>query len=126
MCLSVYKHRFIFLEILLLNRGYMEFFCFFLKNSFTVPCDMWDLSSPTMDRTLASHTESVESLTAGPLGKSLYGNFKNRFIEMKFMCHVVHTFKVQNLIVFSIFAGEGNGNPLHYSRLENPMGGGAW
>ena len=22
--------------------------------------------------------------------------------------------------------GEGNGNPLHYSRLENPMDGGAW
>ena len=22
--------------------------------------------------------------------------------------------------------GEGNGNPLQYSRLENPMGGGAW
>ena len=23
-------------------------------------------------------------------------------------------------------AGEGNGTPLQYSRLENPMGGGAW
>ena len=22
--------------------------------------------------------------------------------------------------------GEGNGTPLQYSRLENPMGGGAW
>ena len=22
--------------------------------------------------------------------------------------------------------GEGNGNPLQYSRLENPMDGGAW
>ena len=22
--------------------------------------------------------------------------------------------------------GEGNGNPLHYSCLENPMDGGAW
>ena len=22
--------------------------------------------------------------------------------------------------------GEGNGNPLQYSCLENPMGGGAW
>ena len=22
--------------------------------------------------------------------------------------------------------GEGNGNPLQYSRLENPMNGGAW
>ena len=24
------------------------------------------------------------------------------------------------------FSGEGNGNPLHYSCLENPMDGGAW
>ena len=24
------------------------------------------------------------------------------------------------------FPGEGNGNPLQYSCLENPMGGGAW
>ena len=25
-----------------------------------------------------------------------------------------------------IFLGEGNGNPLQYSCLENPMDGGAW
>ena len=25
-----------------------------------------------------------------------------------------------------ITAGEGNGTPLHYSCLENPMGGGVW
>ena len=24
------------------------------------------------------------------------------------------------------FPGEGNGNPVQYSRLENPMDGGAW
>ena len=24
------------------------------------------------------------------------------------------------------YGGEGNGNPLQYSCLENPMGGGAW
>jgi len=24
------------------------------------------------------------------------------------------------------FLGEGNGTPLQYSCLENPMGGGAW
>ena len=24
------------------------------------------------------------------------------------------------------FIGEGNGTPLQYSRLENPMDGGAW
>ena len=27
---------------------------------------------------------------------------------------------------FSGRVGEGNGNPLQYSCLENPMGGGAW
>ena len=27
---------------------------------------------------------------------------------------------------FSEWVGEGNGNPLQYSCLENPMGGGAW
>ena len=26
----------------------------------------------------------------------------------------------------SITGGEGNGNPLQYSCLENPMDGGAW
>ena len=31
------------------------------------------------------------------------------------------------LLVFSICqVGEGNGTPLQYSCLENPMGGGAW
>ena len=25
-----------------------------------------------------------------------------------------------------LIPGEGNGNPLQYSRLENPMDGGAW
>ena len=27
---------------------------------------------------------------------------------------------------FQVEAGEGNGTPLQYSCLENPMGGGAW
>ena len=29
-------------------------------------------------------------------------------------------------ITESFYPGEGNGNPLQYSRLENPMEGGAW
>ena len=28
--------------------------------------------------------------------------------------------------LYSIFPGEGNGNPLQYTCLENPMDGGAW
>ena len=27
---------------------------------------------------------------------------------------------------FLLHIGEGNGNPLQYSRLKNPMDGGAW
>ena len=34
-------------------------------------------------------------------------------------------FKI-NLIFVLIFFGEGNGTPLQYSCLENPMDGGAW
>ena len=36
--------------------------------------------------------------------------------------------KVQVPASFSLWAGigEGNGNPLQYSCLENPMDGGAW
>ena len=30
------------------------------------------------------------------------------------------------LMAFMLWFREGNGNPLHYSWLENPMGGGAW
>ena len=29
-------------------------------------------------------------------------------------------------MMVSIFSGEGNGNPLQYSCLENPMDGGSW
>ena len=29
-------------------------------------------------------------------------------------------------ILLSSLLGEGNGNPLQYSCLENPMDGGAW
>ena len=30
------------------------------------------------------------------------------------------------IIVLGLYFGEGNGNPLQYSCLENPMDGGAW
>ena len=31
-----------------------------------------------------------------------------------------------NSLAFNLLYGEGNGNPLQYSCLENPIGGGAW
>ena len=33
---------------------------------------------------------------------------------------------VEDLGSHALFIGEGNGNPLQYSCLENPMDGGAW
>ena len=30
------------------------------------------------------------------------------------------------LLIYAAQYGEGNGTPLQYSRLENPMDGGAW
>ena len=33
---------------------------------------------------------------------------------------------IQTLSLIHIEAGEGNGNPLQYSCLENPVDGGAW
>ena len=30
------------------------------------------------------------------------------------------------MMTLNIISGEGNGNPLQYSCLENPMDGGAW
>ena len=32
----------------------------------------------------------------------------------------------KNLLLTAVICGEGNGTPLHYSCLENPMAGGAW
>ena len=40
--------------------------------------------------------------------------------------HLGLYFCFANKIICIIFLGEGNGNPLQYSRLENLMDGGAW
>ena len=39
-------------------------------------------------------------------------------------CWVSRSFKILNLAM--LLMGEGDGTPLQYSRLENPMDGGAW
>ena len=42
---------------------------------------------------------------------------------------VIHTVKgvgIVNKAEVDVFLGEGNGTPLQYSCLENPMDGGAW
>ena len=33
---------------------------------------------------------------------------------------------LQQLVIYMQNIGEGNGTPLQYSCLEDPMGGGAW
>ena len=48
--------------------------------------------------------------------------FEPRHIDLKFtVCN--HNYIFTNLIPA---AGEGDGTPLQYSCLENPMDGGAW
>ena len=36
------------------------------------------------------------------------------------------TIKMNEIMSFAATCGEGNGNPLQYPCLENPMDGGAW
>ena len=44
-----------------------------------------------------------------------------------FLMFFAYEFKWDFLIYSTIlFSGEGNGTPLQYSCLENPMDGGAW
>ena len=69
--------------------------------------------------------------------------FKNTPNYIKFFCKIGQTKQVSFIVhadkyvethmftrVFHLFplktVGEGNGTPLHYSCLENPMDGGAW
>ena len=44
------------------------------------------------------------------------------------MCHIffIHFSVDGHLGCFPVLVGEGNGNPLQYSSLENPVDGGAW
>jgi len=57
-----------------------------------------------------------------------------RFVSLIFcFLHFVYYFADKGVLVKAMVfpvvmygCGEGNGNPLQYSCLENPMGGGAW
>ena len=40
--------------------------------------------------------------------------------------HIIKGFGIVDKAEVDVFIGEGNGNPLQYSCLENPMDGGAW
>ena len=46
--------------------------------------------------------------------------------EWIYICHHTYLYQSCQLIMCNISFGEGNGTPLQYSCLENPMDGGAW
>ena len=48
------------------------------------------------------------------------------FIEYLDVSWAVLATGYQNFVFLTLFTGEGNGTPLHYSCLENPMDGGGW
>ena len=72
-------------------------------------------------------------MDCSPPGSSIHGIFQARVLEWGAIA-----FSVENKIILTpstryqiwptvaIVAGEGNGTPLQYSRLENLMDGGAW
>jgi len=48
------------------------------------------------------------------------------FLKITFYFKYFRAHKFQNSTVSILPSGEGNGTPLQYSCLENPMNGGAW
>ena len=44
----------------------------------------------------------------------------------KFVVYICDYFCFADKFIYTIFLREGNGNPLQYSCLENPMDRGAW
>ena len=56
--------------------------------------------------------------------------FKNNFYfsaEIYFLLFTGNIFSLLSFsVVIAVFKGRGNGTPLQYSCLENPMDGGAW
>ena len=64
------------------------------------------------------------------VGYSLQGHKESDTTEQLTTVQLFHNHLVKNLSllfwILFIFVGEGNGNPLEYSCLENPMAGGTW
>ena len=73
-------------------------------------------------------------------GSSVHGIYQGRILEQvaisfsrgsnPCLLHLAH-WKVHSLVLYKMLLllphiGEGNGNPLQYSCLANPMNGGAW
>ena len=54
-------------------------------------------------------------------GRGLSPHSCSRATQLPLQCHTA-----AYMVSYSLFNGEGNGTPLQYSCLENPMDGGAW
>ena len=85
--------------------------CFFFFSLATLR-GMQDLSSPTKDWTCILCSDQSFSVRQWSLGGSVVKNLSAR--------------DTNRIPGSGRFPGEGNGNPLQYSCLENPMDGGAW
>jgi len=53
-------------------------------------------------------------------------NFVKLGLESRDKLHPILNMSIPVYIHTYIYLGEGNGNPLQHSCLENPMDGGAW
>ena len=51
--------------------------------------------------------------------------YNNHIINIYYYKYVL-IYKYMCVYIYIIYIGEGNGTPLQYSCLENPMDGGAW
>ena len=78
----------------------------------------WATKQQQQQRAVPRHTLSLESGTT-----SLYMNFPGGSDGKASVYSVRDLGSIPGL---GRFPGEGNGNPLQYSCLENPMDGGAW
>ena len=53
-------------------------------------------------------------------------NCKSLILNLVLLLKAIHERQQHQFHISSLWHGEGNGNPLQYSCLENPMDGGAW
>ena len=58
--------------------------------------------------------------------QNLYTFIRNQTFLSYFLIQELWLSFLKSLLVSSIYFGEGNGTPLQYSCLENPMDGGSW
>ena len=70
-------------------------------------------------KSLQSCPTLCDPIDGSPPGSSVHGIFQARVLEWGAIAF-------SNFIYSSVYIGGGDGTPLQYSCLENPMYGGAW